>query len=294
MTEGKYEASGPGLEKASFKIKVNEDFVPFTIERPDMLHGANNYATEAVILAPGWTETEEALKPLRAQLAMRGLAAVTIYHPRVMRPDKVLKGAQLRVDNITALAHFLINEYYGVHFVGHSFGGTDITKSVYERNAPVKSLNLHSSGGMVKSDNFEDVARRVINKIIKEEPLVLLRSPFSELAFALESIGSVIRNPGLAAVEGIAAATHYVGRHIDEIYDRGIVTTNSMADGDFIFPHEKVIESTKGMLFDEVRLYKDSCHNFTSHRPKEVADYMAKILLNTESILANRPHKIAA
>jgi hypothetical protein len=167
-------------------------------------------------------------------------------------------------------------------------GYIDSTRAVYENELDVNVHAGFGGAGLIDKDNFQHVAPRVLNELLHEEGSSLRKHPIQEGRFAMGSIITVVRNPALAASEGISAATHYVGRHIPELRQRGTVTANIMADGDKIFPYLDVLESTQEVPFDEVKVFEDSCHNFTRHRPKEIAAFMIDIISRADAIRTAR------
>jgi pimeloyl-ACP methyl ester carboxylesterase len=292
MSQPQFEKSGEGLEKIALTARVGSDNVPYTVERPDMRHYSGDISDDVIVYVTGWTESEDSLKPLRRATAQLGMAAVTLYHPRYMRPDKVLRANHLRVQNVATVATILGDEYASVSLAGHSFGGIDVTRAAYEHELDLNVLALMGSAGLIQKDNFQQVAPRVLDEVVREEGSALLQHPIHEGRFAWESLKTIGRSPVLAAVEGISAATQYVGKHVPMLVERGIVTVNMMADGDRIFPHMDVKASTENIPFDITETFSESCHNFTYHRPREIGAFLIDIIEHADSLRAKRPTTI--
>lgn len=291
LTNIAYEPTGPVTEKAHYRANVDGNLVPFTLERPNSHFGTENLNEGIVVLGSGWTETEDSMKPLRHSLAKLGIAAVTVHHPRYIAPAKVLNAPNLRVDNISAIANGVANDFVGVSLAGHSMGGIDVTKAVHERCVAASTLTLLGSAGLIASSTFEQVAPNVFRELIQEESS-LLKNPIGRVSFARKSLVTILRNPALAASEGIAAATHYVGRHIPDIVQRGIITANLIADGDKIFPPNEVLQSTKNLPFDVQEVMENSTHNFTYHQPARVARFILDVIESREMLLISRKKEL--
>jgi pimeloyl-ACP methyl ester carboxylesterase len=289
MSQQQFEKSGEGLEKIALTARVGRDDVPYTIERPDRRHYSGDVSDEVIMYLTGWTESEDSLKPLRQATAQLGMAAVTLYHPRYVRPDKVLRANHLRVENVATVAKILGEEFASVSLAGHSFGGIDVTRAAFEYELDINVLALMGSAGLIQKDNFQQVAPRVLNEVVREEGSSLLQHPIHEGRFAWESVKTTVRNPALAVVEGVSAATQYVGKHIPALTNRGIVTVNVMADGDRIFPHMDVKASTEGIPFDVSETFSESCHNFTYHRPRELGAFLIDVIDRSNEIRSLRP-----
>lgn len=234
MSDLRFETSGHGIEKAHSHLQVAGSLVPFTVERPNRRRFPADISDDVVIYLTGWTESEDSIKPVRQATAQLGMAAVTLYHPRYYNPAKVLRAAHLRVENVAAMVGALQDDFASVSLAGHSMGGIDAVRATHENDLDINVLAVLGSAGLIRSDNFQHVAPRVFNEIVQEEGAYLLQDPIHEGKFAFESLKTILRNPALAASEGIAAATHYVGRHIEGLAARGIVTANVMADSDKI------------------------------------------------------------
>lgn len=292
MSQPQFEKSGEGLEKIALTARVGRDDVPLTIERPDRRHYPGDVSDDVIMYITGWTESEDSLKPLRRATAQLGMAAVTLYHPRYVRPDKVLRAHHLRVENVATVAEMLGQEYASVSLAGHSFGGIDVTRATFEHELDVNVLALMGSAGLIKKDNFQQVAPRVLNEVVHEEGSALLQHPIHEGRFVWESAKTTIRNPALAVVEGVSAATQYVGKHIPTLVDRGVVVANIMADGDRIFPHLDVKASTEHTPFDVSETFAESCHNFTYHRPRDLGAFLIDVINRADTLRAIRPTTI--
>lgn len=284
MSELRFEPSGPGIEKAHSDIKVAGSLVPFTIERPDRRRFGDEISDNVVLYLTGWTESEDSIKPLRSATARFGTAAATLYHPRYKRPDKVLRAPRLRVENVAAVTEILQNDFETVSIGAHSMAGIDSTQAALDYELDINVLALLGSAALIIGDRFNQVAPRVFEEIIHEEASNMFHHPFSEGRFAYQSLATIIQNPALATIEGIAAATHYVGRHIPTLVDRGTVVANIMADGDRIFPVQEVLKSTEDLPFDVVKVFSESCHNFTYHRPGEVGAFVIDIIEHADEM----------
>jgi pimeloyl-ACP methyl ester carboxylesterase len=293
MNNLSFEHSSQGLEEARGAIAVDGNKIPFTLERPDRRQFGGEIADDVMVLVTGWTETENSLQPLRTATARLGMAAVTIHHPRYRRPDNVLRGAHLRVTNVAAVAELLADDYPTVNLAGHSMGGIDVVRATREHDLDINALFLLGSAGLIASDDFHHVAPRFLKAILQEESDDWMHHPISESRFIYESIKTIVSNPALAASEGVAAATHYVARHIAELTERGIIAVNVMADGDNVFPYKEVLASTADVPFDVSRIFANSRHNFTSQRPNEVAAFLTGIVGESDSIRAQRNQTVA-
>lgn len=295
MNNIRFESTERGFEKATGHIEVAGSRVPFTIEQPDWRHfGSDAISDDVIVYLSGWIESEELLRPLRHATAQLGMAAVTIEQPRYMRPDKVLRAPNLRVENVATIAKGLTDMYPAVHLAGHSLGGTEAVRVASEHDVDIKTLTLLGSAGLIATDNFSQVAPRVFEEIVKEELDALKSGVFSSSRFAAKSLLVAVRNLALAANEGIAAATHYVGRHVSPLQDEGIIVANVMADEDRIFPFHQVIASTQNISFDVERVFSESCHNFTTHRPNEVAQFVCNVVVDSDTLLQSRQKQLQA
>lgn len=293
MSVPQFEKSGEGIEKIQLTTRVGSDEVPFTVERPDRRHFGGDISDDVVVYLTGWTESEDSLKPLRTATAKLGMAAATLYHPRYINPIKVLRAHHLRVENVAAITRVLEQDYESISLAGHSFGGIDGTRAAYEKELNLRVLALMGSAGLIAQDGFGQVAPRVLEELLKEEGAEVLQHPVHEGKFVLESLKTVLRNPALATSEGIAAATRYVGQHVGEIVSRGTVVANIMADGDKIFPHTVVRQSTAHVPFDETMTLVNANHNFTYNRAPEVADYITGLIRRADVIRSGRIDALA-
>lgn len=292
MENLRFESTDRGFEKATGTVEVAGSKVPFTIEQPDWRHFGGDISDGVVVYLSGWTESEDSLKSLRHATARLGMAAVTIQQPRYYRPDKVLRAPELRVENAATITRNLNNMYPSVHLAGHSLGGTEAVRVAAEYEACIETLTLLGSAGLIASDGFRQVAPRVFEEIVSEELYSLRSGLISKSGIALESIKMVLRNPALATNEGVAAATHYVGRHIQPLLDKGLYVANVMADEDKIFPYQQVLESTGHIPFSSQEVFTESCHNFTAHRPNEVAQLICAVTIDASSVRQQRAQAV--
>lgn len=300
MSEFRFEPSGYGVETAHSDITVAGSIVPFTIERPDRRRFADEISENAVLYLTGWTESEDSLKPLRRATAKLGTAAVTFNHPRYKRPDKVFRAEHLRIENVAAVTEMLQQDYSSVSFGAHSMAGIDGTSAIIEKELDIRVLALLGSAALIYGDSARQVSPRLFEELVYEEAPMLLRNPWSEWRALFASAKTFAESPVLGFYEGIETGNHYVGRHIPEIINRGTIVANIMADGDRIFPVEKVLQSTQDLPIDIVRVFNESCHNFTNHRPNEVGAFIIDIIEHADELRSlrtkkkvSKPHKIS-
>ncbi len=269
-----FKSCGPGLEKTCFSIGEKGAKSDVSLWRPNRRTFAGDISGDVFVLNPGWTETSESMKPTCIELARSGMTALVIKHAIGQgAADRLFRAGERRAESTINVCNYLDNEYESYSIAGHSLGGIDSTRAIVEGDLRPKLLFLLASAGLIKSDNFQHVAPRVFKALLQEEKY-LLKRPKSVIELARESIASVLKNPALTASEGWYAATHYVGRHINEIADSGVVLCNVMADEDIIFPYEQVLKDTEDLKIDVTKIFKEATHNFPFHDAPQLAQFV--------------------